>query len=88
MQVDTNTRGHQQWFYFRVKGGKKGEEYTFYIMNFTKPGVTGGKGYKMSEYDMRIMVRSKKKQILTGEFDKWEDVTNTTNQCEYVKTNV
>jgi hypothetical protein len=21
MQVDTNTRGHQQWFYFRVKGG-------------------------------------------------------------------
>jgi hypothetical protein len=30
-------------------------------MNFTKPGVTGGKGYKISEYDMRIMVRSKKK---------------------------
>jgi hypothetical protein len=60
MQVDTNTRGHQQWFYFRVRGGKKGQEYTFNIMNFTKPGVTGGKGYKMGEYDMRIMVRSKK----------------------------
>ena len=46
-------------------------------MNFTKPGVTGGKGYKMSEYDMRIMVRSKKKQILSGDFDKWDDITNT-----------
>ncbi len=51
MQVDTNTRGHQQWFYFRVRGGKKGQEYTFNIMNFIKPCVTGGKGYKMSEYN-------------------------------------
>jgi cytosolic carboxypeptidase protein 2/3 len=46
MQVDTNTRGHQQWFYFRTRGGHKGKTYTFNIMNFTKPGVTGGKGYK------------------------------------------
>jgi hypothetical protein len=30
-------------------------------MNFTKPGVTGGRGYKSGEYNMRIMVRSKKK---------------------------
>jgi len=29
-------------------------------MNFTKPGVTGGRGYKSGEYNMRIMVRSKK----------------------------
>jgi cytosolic carboxypeptidase protein 2/3 len=27
MQVDTNTRGHQQWFYFRAKGGEKGKTY-------------------------------------------------------------
>lgn len=46
MQVDTNTRGHQQWFYFKSKGGVKGKKYTFNIMNFTKPGVTGGRGYK------------------------------------------
>jgi hypothetical protein len=60
MQVDTNTRGHQQWFYFKAKGGKKGISYTFNIMNFTKPGVTGGKGYKSGEYGLRIVVRSKK----------------------------
>lgn len=59
MQVDTNTRGHQQWFYFRVKGGEKNKEYTFKIMNFTKPGVNGGRGYKSNEYEMRIHYKSK-----------------------------
>ena len=44
-----------------MRGGKKGQEYTFNIMNFIKPCVTGGKGYKMSEYDMIIMSRSNKK---------------------------
>jgi len=28
-------------------------------MNFTKPGVSGGRGYKSSEHEMRIMFRSK-----------------------------
>ena len=50
MQVDTNTRGHQQWFYFRASGGVKGKTYTFNIMNFTKPGVSGGRGYKANEH--------------------------------------
>jgi cytosolic carboxypeptidase protein 2/3 len=62
MQVDTNTRGHQQWFYFRCTGGVKGKTYTFNIMNFTKPGVSGGRGYKANEHQMRIVVKSKKKQ--------------------------
>lgn len=88
MQVDTNTRGHQQWFYFRAKGGSKGKTYQFYIMNFTKPGVAGGRGYKLGEHDMRIMARSKKKQMALGDFEKWEDLTNSTAGCSYVKTNV
>ena len=88
MQVDTNTRGHQQWFHYRAKGGKKGTEYTFYIMNFTKPGVSGGRGYKLGEHDMRIVVRSKRKQIQLNDFEKWEDLTNHAAQCAYVKTNV
>lgn len=46
MQVDTNTKGHQQWFYFRVRNTVKNRKYLFSIMNFTKPGVTGGNGYK------------------------------------------
>lgn len=40
MQVDTNTRGHQQWFFFRVKNTKADRKYTFRIMNFTKQGLT------------------------------------------------
>jgi hypothetical protein len=32
-------------------------------MNFTKPGVSGGRGYKGGEHDMRIMARSKKRQL-------------------------
>eukprot|EP00347_Sterkiella_histriomuscorum_P022485 403338316 len=39
MQVDTNTRGHQQWFYFKVKNTKPDRTYLFKIMNFTKPGL-------------------------------------------------
>lgn len=37
MNVDTNTRGHQQWFYFRVRNMKKDVKYKFNIWNFTKP---------------------------------------------------
>lgn len=29
-------------------------------MNFTKPGVTGGKGYKSGDHHMRILYSSKK----------------------------
>jgi hypothetical protein len=49
MQVDTNTKGHQQWFYFRVRNTKREMNYKFMIMNFTKPGVTGGFGYRKTE---------------------------------------
>ena len=76
MQVDTNTRGHQQWFYFRVKGGKKNTTYTFNIMNFTKPGVTGGKGYKAGDHTMRIHYLSKQKQSATSSPDSWNYLTS------------
>ena len=84
MQVDTNTRGHQQWFYFRVKGGIKDKTYTFQIMNFTKPGVTGGRGYKNGEHDMRIFTRSKTTSQQIKDFKTWESLDN----CNYIKTGV
>lgn len=87
MQVDTNTRGHQQWFYFRVKGGEKNKEYTFKIMNFTKPGVTGGRGYKSNEYEMRIHFKSKQRERATGS-DNWHYLTHDMCECEYKKTNI
>ena len=37
MNVDTNTIGHQQWFYFRVRNMRKNIKYKFNIWNFTKP---------------------------------------------------
>ena len=49
MQVDTNTKGHQQWFYFRVRNTKTDRKYQFHIMNFTKPGVTGSEANRKSE---------------------------------------
>lgn len=58
MQVDTNTKGHQQWFNFRVKNTRKGRKYNFQIMNFTKPGVTSGTGYKKNELKQRIVFKS------------------------------
>ncbi len=46
-------------------------------MNFTKPGVTGGRGYKNSQHSMRIVVRSKKKTMLNNnDFNEWENIVN------------
>ena len=36
-KVDTNTKGHQQWFYFKVKNTQTDTRYQFSICNFTKP---------------------------------------------------
>ena len=38
MRVDTNTKGHHQWFNFSVEFGPelKYRRVTFHIMNFTK----------------------------------------------------
>ena len=39
MRVDTNTRGHHQWFYFSVDIPEcmKKQTVTFRVVNFTKP---------------------------------------------------
>jgi len=50
----------------------KDKTYTFQIMNFTKPGVTGGRGYKNGEHDMRIFFRSKKTSMEMNDFGYWE----------------
>lgn len=36
MRPDTNTRGHHQWFYFRVTSRKNLGPVRFNILNFTK----------------------------------------------------
>lgn len=48
-------------------------------MNFTKPGVTGGKGYKGQELNQRVLVKTK---------NGWEDIISQEGTLEYVKSNV
>lgn len=36
MRVDSNTRGHNSWFFFKVRNTKAGESITFNICNFHK----------------------------------------------------
>ena len=54
-KVDTNTKGHQQWFYFRVKNTQKDTKYQFSICNFTKP-------LSLFKQGMQIQILSKKAQ--------------------------
>jgi hypothetical protein len=79
MQVDTNTKGHQQWFHFRVQNTKANKKYTFHIMNFTKPGLTGGQGYRKQEFKQRVVFKGK------GHTD-WQSVAS--EKLSFVKTQV
>jgi hypothetical protein len=36
MRIDSNTRGHLQWFNFKIKGMKAGVGYKINICNFQK----------------------------------------------------
>jgi len=68
MSMDTNTRGHQQWFNFRVRNMKKGVKYKFNLWNFTKPKSL----YKTG---MTPMWKSKKKATtdeIIDEHEQWE----------------
>jgi len=81
MQVDTNTRGHQQWFYFRVRNTRKDRKYLFKLMNFTKPGITGGSGYRKNELFQRVMYKSK-----GSKHTEWMSIGP--EKLEFVKTKV
>jgi hypothetical protein len=46
MRVDSNTRGHLQWFNFKIKNLEKDKEYIFNICNFQKKKILYGRGLK------------------------------------------
>ena len=54
-KVDTNTKGHQQWFYFKVTNTRLLTRYTFSIRNFTKP-------FSLFKQGMQVQMLSKKAQ--------------------------
>ena len=81
MQVDTNTKGHQQWFYFRVRNTRRDRKFVFKIMNFTKPGVTGGTGYRRNELFQRVMYKSR-----LSKQEEWSSIGP--DKLEFVRTKV
>ena len=44
LDFDKYTAGHTQWFYFGVRGAKKGQRVRFRIVNFCKKGSLYSKG--------------------------------------------
>ena len=56
-KVDTNTKGHQQWFYFKVSNTRAGHDskYHFSICNFTKP-------FSLFKQGMQVHMLSKRVQ--------------------------
>ena len=64
MTVDTNTRGHQQWFFFSARNGGKGQKYHFKIRNFTKSHTLFGSSTKGES--MKVCIMSKRESELNG----------------------
>eukprot|EP00347_Sterkiella_histriomuscorum_P022736 403337354 len=50
LKPDYNTRGHTQWFYFRVQNMKAGRTYRFNIINLLKPDSLYNHGMKPLMY--------------------------------------
>lgn len=46
IQVDSNTKGHLQWYNFKVCGARKGAKYRFNICNFQKSKSLYSRGMK------------------------------------------
>ena len=53
MQNDTNTKGHTQWFYFKVQNTRAGVPVKFNILNYSKPDSMFNYGMKVSVYSER-----------------------------------
>jgi hypothetical protein len=59
MRVDSNTRGHLQWFNFKVKNMEKEREYTFHICNFQKKKILYARGLKPYVYSTQAYAQAK-----------------------------
>ena len=53
MRVDSNTRGHHQWFYFSVQNLDFKGKVKFNIVNFTKRASLYGQGMKVNTYSTK-----------------------------------
>lgn len=55
LQNDINSKGHTQWFYFRVQNTRKNQKVKFNLLNFLKPKSLYNEG-------MKVLILSEKKQ--------------------------
>jgi hypothetical protein len=53
LQNDTNTRGHTQWYYFKVSNTFKGRKVKFNVLNLSKPTSLYSKGMKILIYSQK-----------------------------------
>ena len=59
LRPDINTRGHTQWYYFRIENMIPGRMYKFNVINLTKPD-------SLYNYGMRPLIYSEKEAGLDG----------------------
>ena len=59
MQNDINSKGHTQWFFFRVRNTHKGASVKFNILNYSK-------GDSMFNYGMKVTIYSETKAEAEG----------------------
>lgn len=62
LQNDINSKGHTQWFYFRVSNVKKGLKVKFNMLNMIKPKSLYNDG-------MKVLIYSEKKQQIAADMD-------------------
>ena len=59
LQNDTNTTGYSQWFFFRIKNGKKNQKINLSIMNFQRKTTKYSNGIKIWYYSKMKNVEKK-----------------------------
>ena len=62
LQNDINSKGHTQWFYFRVTNGKKGLKAKFNMLNMIKSKSLYNDG-------MKVLIYSEKRQEMASELE-------------------
>lgn len=72
MRVDSNTRGHFQWYNFRVRNLEKGLKYKFNICNLQKEDSLYGRGMKPYMLSARAKEKLDRGWVQEGENIKYD----------------
>ena len=74
LQNDTNTKGHSQWFFFKITKGNKGQKIKLNIMNFQRKKTKYSQGIKIWYFSQK-----KKEEKRIGWHHTKEEVTYSQN---------